>query len=154
LNAWPFACLLGLAVWTNPSCNPEALVRWYSFFVVIGAAAACAIRMLLRHHGSVLSFAAYLLALSVLNHVDYSPVIPFRRLYRDLTPGMTEGDVFAALGREFPDGGRFKAPTNRAPRDANYLTLALSSDDPRFDAEIISVRLQEGLVVSRSYQSD
>jgi hypothetical protein len=86
--------------------------------------------------------------IAVQRQIDWNMRRPFLRAYAQIRPGMTREQVEALMRREF----RGKRPVARWDDSGGQYTL--DPDDGRFNAEFLTIYMNEGRVVSADYLPD
>jgi hypothetical protein len=126
--------------------------------LVVGALAlgvAAAWPLFLRRNRSTRSLLTAITAYGVFagwivaqRHIDWNMSKPFRRLYYQIKPGMTQEQVEATMIEIFPG----KRPLARC--DADGIQYTLDPDDGRFNSEVIVIKLIDGKVSWTHYSPD
>ena len=121
--------------------------------LALGAAAAWP--LFLRRGGStrrllaaVAAYGLFTCWITVQQHIDWNMSKPFRRMYRQIKPGMTREQVEAIMVEQFPGKRPF------ARYDAEGLQYILDPDDGRFNSEFIVIKMIDGKVSWADYLAD
>lgn len=119
----------------------------------LGFGACLAVRMRFRSVVSVVIACVITGFVLMLHFMDILPVKPYRRFFAAIQPGMTEQQVMALLGKEFPAGGRLNVPVRRDFAQ-NEMDFLLDPTESAWNAECIRIRLSDGRVLSKEYSRD
>ncbi len=137
------------------SCGSADLSARIIFLAILPSVAlGSALAVVWRFRSPTVAMLAtsFLAAWIVMNFTDFTPVKPYVRFYAAIRPGITETDLLTLLNEQFPQPGRYAVPAYR--RVGNQVFFNLDLTDGRYDAEVVSVDLQDNRVVAKAFQPD
>lgn len=145
---------LGYVAWAIDDFSAlSASWIFVAVFAAWGGGLAWAVERRRRSRTAAAMGVVFVAAIVGLHYLDLTPKKPYRRFYFAVHDGMTRADVFDALHREFPDGGRFPVPTVYG-EDAVSLIFGLDPNDGRWNAEDVEIWFSEGRVSGKDYRGD
>ena len=122
-------------------------------FIVFGTGVSTMMWFQYRLRANLLLAALFVIGILSLHFYDLTPVKPYKRFYNAIQEGITEPDVRSLLAREFSGSRRFHVPVSTI-LTSNCMSFRLDPTDGRYNAEIISLRLEGGMVTQKTYWSD
>ena len=145
--------LIGVLAFLDYALAATLFWPFLFIFAVLGAAFTLSVWNTNRKTTYLLYLPAFLLLITIIRIVQFSPVKPFRLFYQNLKPGLSQQQVYERLEAYFPNEGRYERPV-LTHLDDGSLHISLNPKDPKYDSEVVFITFQNGSVKYAEYSAD